>query len=354
MDVAGPAPADLSKIGGERFPLAVDPAEMRAHGLSGDFLNPSLCWYAGKLLASLRLQAGRFSHVFLAELRHVELPSASRVPRSLQELEDLPAQPPDTTWKLGPARKLLNWTSHLPDNWSGFEDVRLCTGPSGELWANAAAYGPEQKPQQVILRCAEQASGLVSPGDFVRALPQPTPRHEKNWMPVGDGSLRWVYSVEPLVVLQLDPRLGAVSPNPASQSGRGRVRGGSQLVPLGAGDSGNHGGFVAVVHELHDHAIYTHRLAAFDRALTRVRFGPPFYFEHQRIEFCAGLARAELGPRGFGDWLPGWGRDGSDWLMTYGDADKAARLAVVPDEEFRRWLPPPEEERARCSDDEGP
>ena len=119
--------------------------------------------------------------------------------------------------------------------------------------------------------------------DEVRILS--SDRYEKNWMPcVSDGRLRFVYSSDPLIVLDY-PGDMATGSLPKTQ---GTLRGGSQLVRYGAG-------WIAIVHQTHDGGAYTHRLVAYDSALTSARVSGPFFLRGElaglRVEFVAGLAR---------------------------------------------------------------
>jgi len=185
----------------------------------------------------------------------------------------------------------------------GYEDCRLFV-LGGKLAASATVCDrlPHDKwPKIAVL-------ALSGDGDVVDAAVQPSPRHEKNWMPfVYGGSLHFVYSVDPLLVLHYDEASRRVQPLPADIGAPGStIRGGSQLVPYGDG-------FLAVVHEmLAPGPRYLHRFVRFDREVRPVRTSEPFFFQQLGIEFCTGLAPV-----------------GDEFVLSYGVNDRQPRLAVV-------------------------
>lgn len=185
----------------------------------------------------------------------------------------------------------------------GYEDCRIFVWRGG-LAASATVCDrlPHDKwPKIAVL-------ALNGDGNVTQAHVQPSPRHEKNWMPVvHDGALRFVYSVDPLRVLDYDEASQRVRPLPGDvEAPRSAIRGGSQLVPYGDG-------FLAVVHEVHTAGPrYFHRFMRFDKDVRLVHTSEPFFFQHLGIEFCAGLAAV-----------------GDEFVLSYGVNDREPRLAVV-------------------------
>jgi hypothetical protein len=211
--------------------------------------------------------------------------------------------------KLGQRRELAT-----PAAWEGtsFEDLRLFSW-KGELWALAAAVGgmlSDGKICQVLLRLGRDADRVES----VKLLP--TPWAEKNWMPCVDsaGRMRIVYSVEPLVVLDVDGGAFLDLPTERVVPG-GHLRGGSQLLARGSG-------FLSVVHEQFlraaDKPVYLHRFAAFDAHLTRVRLGPHFHFFSPDVEFAAGIADSKNHPGGV--------------VVSFGVSDRESWLADISED----------------------
>jgi hypothetical protein len=93
----------------------------------------------------------------------------------------------------------------------GFEDVRLQYEPvSGRLFASFTSLEMEQRGMPAItLTELDIGSAAVKTTPVLLRGPQPARPKEKNWMSfVLDGGLFFVYSINPLVVLQADPATG--------------------------------------------------------------------------------------------------------------------------------------------------
>jgi hypothetical protein len=216
--------------------------------------------------------------------------------------------------------RTVNWLGHIDEHWRiadasevqfdgppglQMEDLRLFS-MKGQLYASASFHqGTYTDIRQGV---------VVLDGPKVAAFTlQPSPRAEKNWMPsVLDDELRFVYSVEPLVVLRPGDDVPVKHAN-------GYVRGSSQLVPYGEGR------LLAVVHDVYqDQAriVYVHRFAVFDANLTTVAFGAPWYFDDMGIEFCAGAA---------------WWQD--RLVLSYGWKDRGARLASLDARQLAPLVP---------------
>jgi len=162
---------------------------------------------------------------------------------------------------------------------------------------------------------ARIAGAEYTPGQPLRpvVLNEPTPgRHEKNWMPLV-GTETWLYSCRDagrvVTVSRQGDRWSLCERGTSPTIARG-FRGGSQLVPYGAG-------WVAVVHEVADDEggrTYEHRFVWFDEHLSLTAWSPPFAFREPRtIEFAAGLA-----------WL-----DDRRLVVTFGVRDTEAWVAIV-------------------------
>jgi hypothetical protein len=211
------------------------------------------------------------------------------------------------------------------------EDLRLIHWRD-RLWAIAAVHdGRPTAIRQALVEFDKTGTTIVA------AHVQHSTRHEKNWMPfVDEDRLRLVYSTDPLIASTIDSAYRAVPGAPPTHQSTGHVRGGSQLVPW-------YGGWLGIVHQVyrplqvapghnrmlsdfwiapspspisgHAKVVYVHRFALFDRALTEVVLGAPWYWKTLGIEFCAGLTR----------WR--------DRLVAgFGVADKEAWLAEIADE----------------------
>jgi len=268
--------------------------------------NPSIVSIDGTLHVSIRVLVGKATTNFLATVRK--------------------------DWSLfGVARVMHNWgmdRGHVVPGGRGhieLEDFRLFTWLH-RLWAIAAVHdGSATLIQQ----------GLVELGldGLVRSIHcQISPRHEKNWMPwIDDAKLRLVYSIDPLVALDVDPELRlARAPEP---QGTGTIRGGSQLVPYSRG-------WLCIVHQVYRPKrvapAYNPLLGGFPQGVkdpvagdapvvylhhfvkiigSDVLISRPFYFRQIGVEFCAGLTRHE-----------------GSFVASFGVADKEAWLAEISEE----------------------
>lgn len=217
--------------------------------------------------------------------------------------------------------KTTNYVGRIAEDFTLVDAVKMTTRePAGSLedlrvfmwngapWAIAATHNGAVPPvaiRQALLELSEDAS------DVLRVHTQPAVRHEKNWMPCVEAStLRLVYSLDPLVVLDVEGR--RASPNAALiPQATSHLRGGTQLVAW-------EDGFLALIHQVHrppridpGHnallssfwappikdpvsgdapVVYLHRFAKFNGALTSFVLSKAFYFRKPGIEFCAGLA----------------------------------------------------------------
>lgn len=201
--------------------------------------------------------------------------------------------------------------SGIGDLQYGFEDLRLFDW-RGELHAIAATSAPVTvgypHNRQTVLRLWFTGTPTI-----VKAWPQHSTRHEKNWMPcVAGDTLKFVYATDPLTWLDFDGN--SVSPAPDSvPMPPGTIRGGSQLVQY-------KNGWLSLVHQVHadsklEKGAYLHRFAYFENGNSVVKLSEPFYFQHLGIEFAAGLAFFE-------------GR----WFASYGVEDREAWVSELSPE----------------------
>jgi hypothetical protein len=208
----------------------------------------------------------------------------------------------------------------------GWEDMRLFTvGDKLMTVANVRELNREGWCQFV--------RGEIRDGELIHEgviSQQPPVRHEKNWMPIEDGSGRLIYLCDPGRVVDLSGRTVADhGPAPIFAE---TFRGGSQAVVFPHQfyeflHDENDRGLLALVHEAEWRGpllFYRHRFALFDQAGALLRASPAFYFRHLGLEYCAGLC-----------WHPD-GRlivshgchEAESWLGTVDPAEVAAMLGI--------------------------
>jgi tetratricopeptide (TPR) repeat protein len=197
-----------------------------------------------------------------------------------------------------------------PSAVQGFEDLRLFQW-RGAWWATATNrdLAPDQICRIVLLELDIDAAHITK----VRPLPSPVPdRHEKNWMPVVRGDdLFFVYSCQPLVVLQYDLDTGELSEAARTNTDFRftSLRGSSQGLAIDEGT-------LLVVHEAWEFEglrRYGHRFMSLDAGFRPTGISAPFAFTHDGIEFCAGLTRRD-----------------DDIVLTYGIGDHSASMTTIP------------------------
>lgn len=188
---------------------------------------------------------------------------------------------------------------------------------NGGLWAVActADYTGQGTPRAQIALCHFTGSTI----DDVHMCP--SDRYEKNWMPCVTGArrdqLRFVYSTDPLIVLDYPDRM-ATGALPFVQS---TLRGGSQLISY-------RDGWLAVVHQAHlgpQGPVYLHRFVSYDSGLTRATVGKPFFLRGTladlRGEIVAGL-----------EWWAG------RYVLAFSVNDREAWIAYVTSETIEAHL----------------
>jgi hypothetical protein len=165
--------------------------------------------------------------------------------------------------------------------------------------------------------CQQWMGRLQSDGEVIRvedAMAMPGfQQYEKNWMPVINGHVRFIYQLGKVVTPggNMGTRECPVNPE--------HIRGSSQAIPFRSG-------YLAIVHEaIHNpqgQRVYFHRFAFFDYELNVKTVSKPFVFHEKQIEFCAGLTRDA---------------DGS-FLISYGVKDEAAWIAKVDPKDVAEFL----------------
>jgi hypothetical protein len=81
------------------------------------------------------------------------------------------------------------------------------------------------------------------------------------------------------------------------------------------------GKWLGVVHRRRIPGVYEHAFVLMNSDLTLNRFSKPFNFHKDQIEFCAGL-----------------GRNGDDFVLSYGIMDREAWLCTVSRETIHEYL----------------
>lgn len=155
---------------------------------------------------------------------------------------------------------------------TGWEDLRLFEW-KGALWVVGCVC------EQNALGMAEQYLARIDHEyrltDWQKLTPIATPaRHEKNWMPLSNGELKFVYSCDPIKILDWDAnKILVEKQTPISVD---HFRGGSQLIPV------NGGGYLAIVHsksEINELSYYYHRFVVFNEDFDLTYISSPFIFK---------------------------------------------------------------------------
>jgi hypothetical protein len=216
-----------------------------------------------------------------------------------------------------PLRDETDPALRFPSHHRGLQDLRLFR--QGERWlATAASREHNRKTVNQQLLLALDGPRITS----FTALSAPEAGDQKNWMPVlGAISPTMVTHCFPTTVVAFDLERGASAPvaeHVAPMVTRG-FRGGSHLLPVSDG-------FVCLIHEVtrvRGMRVYTHRLVHFAPDFRIDAISPAFCFQLREIEFCAGFAR----------------HDGH-LIISYGENDGEALLAVVPEDQLLALLEP--------------
>jgi len=205
----------------------------------------------------------------------------------------------------------------------GLEDLRLWY-LDGNLCASATSR--QHNDERLCEMTVVSIEGGKATNFTVLQQPPGPKRHQKNWMPVSDGSGRFVYSCDPTVVCGYgpSPAPGEIGVPPVSAR---HWRGSSQLIPFDDG-------FLAIIHECPrdlDPVLckppYRQRFVWFDRELQISTFSLGWEFGHDSAgEYVCGMCEHP---------------DGKRLVISYGVLDREAWLATVSKDDVRAILKSP-------------
>jgi hypothetical protein len=185
-----------------------------------------------------------------------------------------------------------------------------------KLWGIGAAAQLEGQKEVVkqVLFCIEKntvvdAISLDSPTGFSL---------EKNWTPiVQEGVLNLVYSFSPLNLIKIEVRTAVVQGSLRKITNHD-ARGGTQLIEY-------QGGYLGLVHQApnmwNGRRSYTHSFVWLSKNLELLEISEPFYLQRKGLEFAAGICSDEGGI-----------------IVSYGVADRACRILIIPDRVIERYL----------------
>jgi tetratricopeptide (TPR) repeat protein len=175
----------------------------------------------------------------------------------------------------------------------GFEDCRLFRAGS-KLYCTATVcdFSTEEWGRREIVLCELDDNDYA----IVNATPLRGPwsrYNQKNWMPLAmqDENATIVYSMLPAATIKVgisrearQYRIEGPSEPPLANP---HLRGGSQLVQI-------EDGYLCLIHDVifgHEYRrTYLHRFVWLDKNFVAKKMSELFYFEHQGIEYAAGLA----------------------------------------------------------------
>jgi hypothetical protein len=147
---------------------------------------------------------------------------------------------------------------------------------------------------------------------------------EKNWMPVLDLPYTFVKWCNPTEVVRYDPSTGETHQIHLGQYQEKPYdfRGGSQVLPWGKYRIAvTHVAYLSRSESGRKDGTYRHVLVVWDQDWNVVKYGEPFSFLDNRIEFCCGMAI-----------------DRDRVLLTFGIQDNAAYVLEIPQDFFSRWI----------------
>jgi SAM-dependent methyltransferase len=197
----------------------------------------------------------------------------------------------------------------------GFEDIRLFVH-EGKLWCSASVK--QLCAEGWVEICAARIGDNARLTDWHVARPERR-QHEKNWMPLADGS-GFVYTCDPTVIVNLDGSTRQTNMPPIAADNWG---GSSQLIPFDDG-------YLALIHERksdpdpwHGQRNYQRRFVWFDKDLSIKHWSQRFTFGDGEGEFACGLC---------------WHPDDKRLIISYGVLDREAWLATVDANEVCQLL----------------
>ncbi|WP_376965989.1 hypothetical protein ABNQ39_31485 [Azospirillum sp. A26] len=248
--------------------------------------NPSICWNGTEILTVIRtanyhLGPQWYSTEMLSAPLDLFLPGPE--PRTVNYIGSLSEK---LEWLRAPIPIVLPEGCGNPAWREGIEDCRLLL-IDGALFAIATIYDSSSGDNLMgLIRLRDD--GTIS-GVLTLTSPLNKPR-EKNWMPLVKGKiLHLIYSCNPVIAVTIDfgsntMHSWKVEDGPAELS---NWAGSSQGCDVD-------GSMLCIVHHkvlVDDRLHYSHRFVMFDDDLHICALSAPFIFQHQGVEFCAGMTR---------------------------------------------------------------
>lgn len=310
---------------GGRISALLVPAE---HTNGTGLFNPTILEHQGEVLVNIRHCQYTLFHSELGVLEHEWGPLLYLHPENdctltttnyLGRLRDLDLQEP---------RAVDTSQLDVKPLWEfvGLEDVRMVHWNDRLYYSgvrrDTTAHGEGRMELSEI-----DVSGAVPREVSRRRMPAPGDNRsycEKNWMPVLDQPFTFVKWCNPTEVVRYDPDTGQTHQIHLGQYQEKPYdfRGGSQVLTwndyhiaithvalLSRSESGRKNG------------TYRHVLIVWDRDWNVIKYGEPFSFLDNRIEFCCGMV---LQPHRA--------------LVTFGIQDNAAYVLEIPRDFFDRWI----------------
>lgn len=212
----------------------------------------------------------------------------------------------------------------------GLEDCRLIDyGSSRWVSCTVSDMNPYLIPEMALCRIGEDDRGAVSIQELTLLHAFGEQRCEKNWLPfVRDGSLFFIYSFQPFIIVQpnlQDGRCSIVTHQKLPWS-LSHLRGSAPPIPFDRG-------WLLLTHEVllqkNGKRAYLHRFVYLNQAYIVERVSKPFVFSHLGVEFCCSMT---------------WNHAGDSLIIPYGFEDREARICSVSIATIQEML-----EDASCS-----
>lgn len=249
--------------------------------------NPSICWNGTEIVtvirtANYRLRLKAATGEMLPAPLDLCLPASDDF-RTVNYIGSLSER---LEWLRAPIPIVLPEGRGDPLWCERIEDCRLIV-VEGVLFALATIYdrvGGSNRMGLVRLGDDGGISGILTLGS-----PLNNPR-EKNWMPLVTGkTVHLVYSCHPVIVVTVDFNDNTVCTR--------KIEDGPEDLKGWAGSSQGcavDGSMLCIVHRkvvIDDRLYYRHRFVMFDEDLHIRALSAPFFFQHEGVEFCAGMTR---------------------------------------------------------------
>lgn len=276
------------------------------------FMNPSLCRQGGKYFCIFRgvnylLKDGYYQMQAQDDVIRTRNHFATLNPNfeiaADSEIRDLAPGPPRHDFPV-----------------QGFEDCRLFFCRE-RFWCSCTVRdrNPEGRCEIAILKLDHDRN--VIEVQIVRSIGQEL--HQKNWVPaVNDDELYLIYATDPTTILKydFDAKSAFVFHTSVPQPFLEFLRGGSQAIRL-------KNGWIYLTHENLSldarNRIYLHRFIFLNDDFELGGWTDPFYFLHQGVEFCAGLAYDPESRK----FLASFGvNDQQCWLISFDERSVFAQM----------------------------